>query len=185
APQENLPARVADVLREEARAVARNLAEVRGLMNQVLRRLEHIERDAAVDRHARVDDLSLLVDLVSSGWKGVDARLARMEEVVGRLEQGIQDKRGAIVYRIEDRRPDEHELAAPFRKSEEESQECRAEQQPRRDADVYGRCPRRRANDEEAADRHDVDEDDMLERQRVRRLQREECSEEDDRRSSE
>jgi len=104
--EENLPARVADVLREEARPVARNLAEVRGLMNQVLRRLEHIERDAAVDRHARVDALSLLVDLVSSGWKGVDARLARMEEVVGRLEQGIQDKRGAIVYRIEDRRPD-------------------------------------------------------------------------------
>jgi hypothetical protein len=26
-----------------------------------------------------VDDLALLVDLVSSGWRGVDARLARIE----------------------------------------------------------------------------------------------------------
>jgi hypothetical protein len=79
---------------------------VRGLMNQVIRRLEHIEDDALADRHARVDDLTLLVELVSSGWQGVDERLARMEELVGRLEQGIQDNSGAIVYRIEDRRPD-------------------------------------------------------------------------------
>jgi len=104
--EEKLPAQVGDVLREEARPVARNLAEVRGLTNQVIRRLEHIENEALADRHARIDDLSLLVDLASSGWKGVDERLARLEEVMGRLEQGIQDKRGAIVYRMEDRRPD-------------------------------------------------------------------------------
>ncbi len=104
--EEKLPAQVGDVLREEARPVGRNLAEVRGLMNQVIRRLEHIENETLADRHARIDDLSLLVDLVSSGWKGVDERLARLEEVLGRLEQGIQDKRGAIVYRMEDRRPD-------------------------------------------------------------------------------
>jgi hypothetical protein len=58
------------------------------------------------ERSARVDDLALLVDLVSSGWKGVDARLGRIEAVVTRLEQGIQENRGAIVYRMEDRRPD-------------------------------------------------------------------------------
>jgi hypothetical protein len=27
-----------------------------------------------------VDDLALLVDLVSSGWRGVDARLERLEK---------------------------------------------------------------------------------------------------------
>ena len=31
------------------------------------------------ERHARIDDLALLVDLVSSGWKGVDSRLERIE----------------------------------------------------------------------------------------------------------
>jgi chromosome segregation ATPase len=104
--EETLPARVGESLRDQAQPVARNLAEVRGLMNQVIRRLERLEGDLLTDRNARVDDLALLVDLVSSGWKGVDARLARVESVITRLEQGIQDNRGAIVYRMEDRRPD-------------------------------------------------------------------------------
>ena len=36
-------------------------------MNQLLRRLERVETDLLAERHARVDDLALLVDLVSSG----------------------------------------------------------------------------------------------------------------------
>jgi hypothetical protein len=104
--EESLPARVGDAIREEAQPVARNLAEVRGLVNQLVRRLSALESGTLTERNARVDDLALLVDLVASGWKSVDARLARMEAVVGRLEQGLQDKGGAIVYRIEDRRPD-------------------------------------------------------------------------------
>jgi hypothetical protein len=104
--EETLPARVDDAIRDQAQPVARNLAEVRGLMNQVIRRLERLEGDVQSDQHARVDDLALLVDLVSSGWLGVDTRLARIEAVVSRLEEGIRDKDGAIVYRIEDRRPD-------------------------------------------------------------------------------
>jgi hypothetical protein len=105
--EEGLPSRVGDALREQAQPVARNLAEIRGLMNQVIRRLERVENDLLAARNARVDDLQLLVDLISSGWKGVDARLGRIEAAVGRLEQGIQDRAGgAIVYRMEDRRPD-------------------------------------------------------------------------------
>jgi len=104
--EERLPERVEGAIRDQAQPVGRNLAEVRGLMNQVIRRLEGLEADVLEERHARVDDLALLVELVSSGWKGVDARLARIEAVVGRLEQGLQENRGAIVYRMEDRRPD-------------------------------------------------------------------------------
>jgi len=104
--EESLPARVGDAIREEAQPVARNLAEVRGLVNQLVRRLSDLENGTLTERNARVDDLALLVELVSSGWKSVDARLARIEAVVGRMEHGLQDKGGAIVYRIEDRRPD-------------------------------------------------------------------------------
>ena len=93
-------------LREEAAPVARNLAEVRGLMNQVIHRLERIEGDATGERDARVDDLALLVELITSGWKGVDVRLARLEALVTRLEQGLEERSGALVYRLEDRRPD-------------------------------------------------------------------------------
>ena len=96
-----LPERVDDAvqngLRDQVAPVARNLAEIRGLMNQLIRRLERLEGDSAADRHARVDDLALLVDLVSSGWKSVDDR-------IGSLERSFQTGEGAIVYRIEERR---------------------------------------------------------------------------------
>jgi len=103
---DSLPERLQEGLREQVVPVGRNLAEIRGLMNQVIRRLETLESDALADRHARVDDLALLVDLISSGWKSVDARLARVESMITRLEEGLQERGGAIVYRIEDRRPD-------------------------------------------------------------------------------
>jgi hypothetical protein len=77
--------------------VARHLAEVRGFSANIVRRLERIEGDLLAERHARVDDLALLIDLIASGWNGVDERLARLERVLGADE-------GAIVYRIEDRR---------------------------------------------------------------------------------
>ena len=62
--------------------MARQVAEVRGLQSQVLRRLESLECELAAERHARVDDLALLVDLVSSGWRAVNERIARLEEAI-------------------------------------------------------------------------------------------------------
>ncbi len=104
--EDTLPARVGEAVSKEAQPVGRNLAEIRGLTNQMIRRLERLEGDLLGERNARVDDLALLVDLVSSGWKGVDTRLARMEAMLSRLEQGVHENRGAVVYRMEDRRPD-------------------------------------------------------------------------------
>jgi hypothetical protein len=76
---EKITAAVHDGLRAEVLPVGRNLAEIRGLLNQVIRRLERLEGDMLAERHARIDDLALLVDLVSSGWKGVSDRLERVE----------------------------------------------------------------------------------------------------------
>ena len=85
----SIPAHVAssvrDGLRTEVMPVARHIAEIRGLLNQAIRRLERLEGDLLAERHARVDDLALLVDLVSSGWRGVDARLERLKLVRNRL----------------------------------------------------------------------------------------------------
>jgi hypothetical protein len=94
---ESVGAAVRQGVREEALPVARQLAEVRGLMNQVIRRLERLEGDAQGDRNARVEDLAVLVDLTVSGWKGVEQRLTRLEE-------RLQGSSGAVVYRIEERR---------------------------------------------------------------------------------
>jgi hypothetical protein len=71
-----------DGLREEAAPIARRLAEVKGLSNNVIRRLDRLERTIDAERDARVDDLSLLVDLVTEGWRGLNARLDRIEEAL-------------------------------------------------------------------------------------------------------
>jgi hypothetical protein len=78
-----LDAAMQDAIRAEVVPVARSLAEIRGLLNQAIKRLERLEGDLLAERHARIDDLALLVDLVSSGWKGVDERLARIEPAHG------------------------------------------------------------------------------------------------------
>jgi hypothetical protein len=95
--ESTLPARLGDAVQDGLRAqvlpVGRNLAEIRGLMNQVIRRLERVEGDLLAERHARVDDLALLVDLVTSGWRSVDQRLTRIEERLARD--------GAVVYHLD------------------------------------------------------------------------------------
>ncbi len=90
-----LPEAIQDGIRHHFRPSTRHLAEVRGLMNQVIRRLERIEGDVLAERHARIDDLALLVDLIAAGWQGVDDRIAQLES---RLQ-----REGAVVYRLEDR----------------------------------------------------------------------------------
>ncbi len=82
--QAALPESVGSAVREGVRAeavpVARQLAEVRGLMNRVIGRLERLEGDFLAERNARVDDLTVLVELIGEGWKSVDQRLDRIEE---------------------------------------------------------------------------------------------------------
>jgi hypothetical protein len=84
-----LPSRVSDAVHDGIRAevipVARHIAEVRGLMNSLIRRIEGIETDLLAERHARVDDLTVLIDLIAAGFKGMDARLACIEQ---KLEGG-------------------------------------------------------------------------------------------------
>jgi hypothetical protein len=78
-----------DGLREEAAPISRRLAEVKGLSNQMIRRLERLETDLLAERHARVDDLDLLVDLITSEWKGLNERLDRIEQAIDRRAQVV------------------------------------------------------------------------------------------------
>jgi hypothetical protein len=72
-----------DGLREEAAPISRRLAEVKGLSNQMIRRLERLETDLLIERHARVDDLQLLIDLITAQWKSMSERLDRIEQALG------------------------------------------------------------------------------------------------------
>jgi hypothetical protein len=71
-----------DGLREEAAPISRRLAEVKGLSNQMVRRMERLETDLLAERHARIDDLKLLVDLITGQWRAMNERLDRIERLV-------------------------------------------------------------------------------------------------------
>ena|ERR1700712_2617698 len=71
-------------LREEAAPIARRLAEVKGLSNNAIRRLESLEGLIESERNARIDDLSLMVDLLTEGWRAMNARLDRIEQALER-----------------------------------------------------------------------------------------------------
>src|SRR5215211_4206315 len=90
-------------LREEVLPVARHIAEVRGLSAQTIRRLERLQGDLDAERTARVEDLALLVELIASGWRGVERRLDRLERIMDRVERALEDRPVASLYRIEDR----------------------------------------------------------------------------------
>lgn len=95
---EDVGTAIRDGMRAEALPVARQLAEVRGLAGQVLGRLERLECELLAERHARVDDLALLVDLIASGWAAADARLER-------IERHVAPPGRSPVYRLAESRP--------------------------------------------------------------------------------
>ena len=85
---------VRDGLREEAAPISRQLAEVRGLSNQMIRRLERLESDLLAERNARVDDLALLVDLITAGGGRSNERLDRIERALDAARRGRLPHRG-------------------------------------------------------------------------------------------
>jgi hypothetical protein len=76
-------------LREEAAPLSRRLAEVKGLSNNAIRRLEHIEQTVESERSARIDDLALLVDLLTDGWRSLNTRLERIEAALQPPETNV------------------------------------------------------------------------------------------------
>jgi hypothetical protein len=91
-----LPGRVSEALHEGLRAevlpVARHVAEVRGLSAQTIRRLERLEATLEAERRARVEDLAILVELVTSGWRAAERRLDRIERGFDRLEHQLEER---------------------------------------------------------------------------------------------
>jgi len=88
-----------DGLREEAAPISRRLAEVKGLSWNAIGRLERLEATLESERAARVDDLGLLVELLTEGWRSLNARLDRIEALL----QPQAAKPGAEVYRLTER----------------------------------------------------------------------------------
>ena len=101
---ERVESALREALREQVLPVARQIAEVRGLSAQTIRRLERLDSNVDAEQKARVEDLALLVDLIASGWRGVDRRLDRLERALDRLERSLEERPSASLYRLGDRK---------------------------------------------------------------------------------
>ena len=93
---------VYEALRVELRPVAQHVAELGALFERLLARVERVSTSAEDERRDRLEDVALLTELVTSGWRSVDRRLARLEQVVARIETGRNSRREARLYRLDD-----------------------------------------------------------------------------------
>jgi hypothetical protein len=93
---------VYEALRVEVRPVAQHVAELGALFERLLARLEDVSAGVQDERRDRLDDVALLTELVTNGWRSVDRRLARLEQIVARIEAGRHGRRGARIYHLDD-----------------------------------------------------------------------------------
>ena len=93
---------VYEALRVEVRPVAQHVAELGALFERMLARLEAVSTSVDDERRDRLEDVALLTELVTSGWRSVDRRLARLEKIVARIEAGRNGLRESRLYRLDD-----------------------------------------------------------------------------------
>jgi len=68
----------------ELAAAVRELSRAMSALGESVRDLR---RDGDAERAARIEDFSLLVDLITTGWRTVDRRLGRLERLAERSTQ--------------------------------------------------------------------------------------------------
>ncbi len=83
------PGLVAGVDATLMRDQADGLLRLNRLLEEITVRLNEMRRDHVADRQDQVNDLAVLVDLMTTGWRGVDRRLGRLERTLARLEATV------------------------------------------------------------------------------------------------
>jgi hypothetical protein len=86
---ELVPAPVEDAVEEEHLPAAVDpapLVQLGSVLEELTDAVRDLRRETDAERRERVDDLAVLIDLITKGWEGVDRRLGRVERKLGRLE---------------------------------------------------------------------------------------------------
>jgi hypothetical protein len=88
--ESRLPEGVGDVvyeaLRVEVRPVAHHMAQMGTLVEQLIRRFERVDIGVELERRERLEDIALLTELITTGWRMVDRRLGRIERMLERAQ---------------------------------------------------------------------------------------------------
>jgi hypothetical protein len=91
---------VYEALRVEVRPVAQHVSQIEGLVEHLVSRLAHLDEGVDAERRERLDDVALLTELMTAGWRSVDARLARIEHILGRMEEADANGSGPQHIRV-------------------------------------------------------------------------------------
>ena len=67
------------------------LVQLGSVLGELAEAVRDLRRETDAERRERVDDLAVLIDLITTGWQGLDARLGRIEKQVSRLEAGRRE----------------------------------------------------------------------------------------------
>ncbi len=70
------------------------LVQLSSVLGELAEAVRDLRRETDAERRERVDDLAVLIDLITTGWQGLDQRLGRIERQVSRLESGRRDPIG-------------------------------------------------------------------------------------------
>ena len=81
-PPEALGSLVYEALRVEVGPVAQNVQQMQTLVDGLVKGLADIASGVGKGREERLDDLALLTELIVTGWRTVDRRLARIERAL-------------------------------------------------------------------------------------------------------
>jgi hypothetical protein len=85
-----------EALRVQVQPFSRHIAELDALYQLINGRLEDMRLQIERERHERLEDVALLSELVSAGWRSADRRLARVERMLARLEEAIGGERSPL-----------------------------------------------------------------------------------------
>jgi hypothetical protein len=76
------------------------LVQLSSVLGELAEAVRDLRRETDAERRERVDDLAVLIDLITTGWQGLDARLGRIERQVSRLESGRREQIAPTPVRI-------------------------------------------------------------------------------------
>jgi hypothetical protein len=100
------------------------LVQLSSVLRELAEAVRDLRQETDEERRERVDDLAVLIDLITTGWQGLDARLGRIEKQIGRLDAARRPAAMPLAVQPSPP-PTATETAAPVAVAEPESRRSR------------------------------------------------------------
>jgi len=85
---------VYEAVRVEVRPVTQHMAQMQSLVDRLCETLERVGASVDSERQERLDDLALLTELIVTGWRTMERRVAHVERLLERQSNGYRNGNG-------------------------------------------------------------------------------------------